>query len=149
MVRCGRNRAQTKYEAECVNAREASNRIAAVEEEERRKEMEARFERKRRALRNTQAAAAEARRRAAEAQRLREEAEYLGQFEALPDSERSDNVSAEPTAEIPGNQPGVEIAPETPTDAGSSTGQTDASASSDDIGAIREELKRRQANADE
>jgi hypothetical protein len=81
MVRCGENRNQNKYEAECVNAREAINRIAAEEEGARRAELEAQFERKRRSLRRTQEAAAEARRRAAEERRRREQAEYLGVYE--------------------------------------------------------------------
>jgi len=80
MVRCGQNRSSTKYEPECVNAREAVNRIARAEEERRRDNLEAESERKRRALRRTQEAAAEARRRAEEAERLRREQEYLSQF---------------------------------------------------------------------
>ncbi|MEM6512721.1 MAG: EexN family lipoprotein [Pseudomonadota bacterium] len=85
MARCSRNRVETRYEAECVNAREAVKIIEAQLDAERRKEFEARSEEKRRALRETQAAAAVARRRAAEAARQREEAEYLAQFGALPE----------------------------------------------------------------
>lgn len=81
MVRCAENRATMKYESECVNAREAINRMEAADEKARRVQMEAQSERKRQALRRTQQAAAEARRRAVEAQRMREEAEYLGLFE--------------------------------------------------------------------
>ena len=84
MVRCGENRNQSKYEAECVNAREAINRIATTEKKARRAETEAQFERKRKSLRRTQEAAAEARRRAAEARRRREEAEYLGVYDEMP-----------------------------------------------------------------
>lgn len=84
MVRCSRNRAETRYEAECLNAREAVDRILAREKALRRAELEAESERKREALRRTQRAAAEARRRAAEAARLREEAEYLAQFGEVP-----------------------------------------------------------------
>ena len=84
MVRCSADRARTRYEPECINAREAVNRIQIVEEEARRTELEAGSERKRKALRRTQQAAAEARRRAEEAERLREEAEYLAQFGATP-----------------------------------------------------------------
>ena len=83
MVRCGENRNQSKYDAECVNAREAINRMAAEEERSRRVNLEAEFERKRKSLRRTQEAAAEARRRAAEARRRQEEAEYLGVSEEL------------------------------------------------------------------
>ncbi len=84
MVRCSRNRAETRYEAECLNAREAVDRILAREKALRRAELEAESERKREALRRAQRAAAEARRRAAEAARLREEAEYLAQFGEVP-----------------------------------------------------------------
>jgi hypothetical protein len=64
LVRCSRNRSETRYDAECVNAREANKIIAASEEAERRAEFEAQSERKRQALRRAQEAAAEARRRA-------------------------------------------------------------------------------------
>lgn len=87
MVRCSRDRRENRYDAECVNAREAVKRVQAKEEEERRKELEARSERKREALRRTRQAQAEARRRAEEAERLREEAEYLAQFGVLPPSD--------------------------------------------------------------
>ena len=84
LVRCSRNRSETRYEAECVNAREANKVVAAREEAQRRAEFEAQSERKRQALRRAQEAAAEARRRAAEAERRREEAAYLAQFGELP-----------------------------------------------------------------
>lgn len=95
MVRCAQNRAETKYAVECVNARDAVNRLAAAEEQARRQQMEAQSERKRQALRRTQEAAAEARRRAVEAQRQREEAEYLGLFDELPGNEMAVNESPE------------------------------------------------------
>jgi len=84
MVRCNQDRSSSKYNQECINAREAVKRIQAKEEEARRRELEVRSEEKRRALRRTQQAQAEARRRAADAQRRREEAEYLAQFGVLP-----------------------------------------------------------------
>lgn len=125
MIRCGENRNMSKYEADCVNAREAINRIAAEEQRARRAELEAQSERKRKALRRTQQAAAEARRRAAEERRRREEAEYLGVFEDLPPGEQSgtDGESGsvqhgagaiEPPAEDyprPEDQPGSDVAP--------------------------------------
>ena len=80
MAKCGIDRARLKYTAECVNAREASNRIAKFEEAERRKVLEAQSERKRAALRRAQMAAADARRRAEEAAKRHEEAEYFGLF---------------------------------------------------------------------
>ena len=109
MVRCSRNRAETRYDAECINAREAVNLIQAKEEEMRRAELEERSERKRKALRRTQQAAAEARRRAEEAERLRKEAEYLAQFGVLPPVEgetATDTVLPEgnlPIAVVPEN----------------------------------------------
>ncbi len=87
MVRCSQDRARSKYEAECVNARQAVARIQAKEEAERQKALEAQSERKRKAIRRAQEAAAEARRRAAENERQRREAEYLAQFGVLPPAE--------------------------------------------------------------
>lgn len=87
MVRCVDNRAEARYDPECLNAREAVNRIAAREEEARRAELEAQSERKRQAVRRAQEAAAEARRRALEEQRRREEAELLGPFAPLSEEE--------------------------------------------------------------
>jgi hypothetical protein len=150
MVRCGQNRSETKYLADCVNARDAINRLEAREEVARRAEREAQSERKRQALRRTQQAAAEARRRAAEDRMLREQSEYLGVEEGeLPGGAIIVDTTEPPvdTAATPGgNAPGVEISPpepevsdefiieELPADA----------AQGSDIGSIREELQRRQ-----
>ena len=133
MVRCGENRNQSKYEAECVNAREAINRIATDEERSRRADLEAQFERKRKSLRRTQEAAAEARRRAADARRRREEAEYLG----VPDDiqQAIQTGSAVPpgpnpdTADV-GQAPAEIPAPEV--------------AAEQDLAAVREELRSQQ-----
>lgn len=83
MVRCNENRSQMKYEAECVNAREAVNRLEARQERLRREELERQSELKRQALRRTQEAAAAARQRALEEEQRRKEAEYLGLFEEI------------------------------------------------------------------
>ena len=149
MVRCGQNRAETKYEVECVNARDAVNRIEVSAKQAKREELEAQSERKRQALRRTQQAAAEARRRALEAQKRREEAEYLGVFDGVvPDGTGlAENPEITPDAEPgpEGNIPGVEIAPPEP--------QTDEvivefaePEPASDLESIREELKRRQEN---
>ncbi len=154
MVRCAANRVQTRYEAECVNAREATNIIAAREERERQAEMEALSEKKRRALRRTLDARAEARKRAAEQERLREEAAYLAQFGELPPAavvdEGADDSGNAPTALLPsgesekssaagtpmpspvdgGNAPGITVEPEEPEPS--------------DLSQIREELRNRQ-----
>ncbi len=102
LVRCTQNRSEMRYEAECINAREAANVIESREVEERRAEMEAQSDAKREALRRTQEAAAQARRRAAENLRQREEAEYLAQFGEVPAGDT-------PTGELTGNMPGVMI----------------------------------------
>ena len=65
----------------------------------RRAELEAQSRRKRDALRATQRARDEARRRVAEAHRQREEAEYLAQFGVLPPTEEL------VTEELSGNVP--------------------------------------------
>ncbi len=95
MVRCSQDRTATRYDAECVNARQAVRQIEAKEEAARRADFDARSDRKRQALRRTQEAATQARRRAAEARRMQEEAEYLAQFGAAPP--REDQYPAEET----------------------------------------------------
>jgi membrane-bound lytic murein transglycosylase len=112
LVRCSRNRSETRYDAECVNAREANKVVAAREDAERRAEFEAQSERKRQALRRTQEAAAEARRRATEAKKRREEAAYLAQFGERPpdDSQQTEqpDTGNVPIAVIP--EPAAETA---------------------------------------
>jgi hypothetical protein len=155
MVRCAQDRSATKYDAECVNARQAVKIIESKEEAARRAEHDARSESKRQALRRTQEAAAQARRRATEAARLREEAEYLAQFGAvpptdqaaeegesatgnlplavIPPSDSSQNLSSGPGDTLPatdgGNAPGSAAVPE----------QEPAT----DLESIRDELQRR------
>lgn len=135
MVRCAENRSQMKYDADCVSARDAANRLAAIQDQAQRAELDAQSEQKRQALRRTQEAAAEARQRAAEAQRLREEAAYLGQFEAAPPS----RTAADPAAAAADNSPGVTVSPMPQT-----VPDEPGTAPPSDLEAIREELKRRQ-----
>jgi hypothetical protein len=138
MVRCGQNRAEMKYESECVNAREAVNRLELVAERERRQQLEAQSERKRQALRRTQEAAAAARRRAEEERRRREEEAYLGLFD--------DGDSNEPA---PANAPAVSVedAPETPVEEQAVepviNPVSEPPADTGDLNAVREELRRR------
>jgi hypothetical protein len=142
MVRCGENRNESKYEAECVNAREAINRIATEEEKERRQDLEAQFERKRQSLRRTQEAAAEARRRATEARRRQEEAEYLGVFEDMPPGTDTEGaMPAESNVGSNSTQHTVE-----PSDVEQATADEVAQEGQvgQDLEAIREELRRRQ-----
>jgi hypothetical protein len=150
MVRCGQNRSETKYLADCVNARDAINRLEAREEVAKRAALEAQSERKRQALRRTQQAAAEARRRAAEERTLRDQSEYLGAQDGeaadgtrLPEDSAPVNDTA---ATVGGNAPGVEISPPKP------EAEEDFiieemppdNAVGSDLESIREELKRRQ-----
>jgi hypothetical protein len=143
MVRCAANRSQTKYDPECVNARDATNRLASIEEQARRHELEAQSEQKRQALRRTQEAAAEARRRAAEAQRLREEAAYLEQFNSPATTGTApapgNNSPGQPAPAQPNDRPAAQVPPP-PAGEPEATPSPDAS----DLEAIREELKRRQ-----
>jgi hypothetical protein len=85
VVRCSQNRTESRYETECVNARQAVSLIEARGERARRERLESESQSKREALRRTQRAAAAARMHAAESARLREEAEYLAQFGAVPE----------------------------------------------------------------
>lgn len=101
MVRCSRDRRESRYEPECVNAREAVKRVQGREEEARRRELEARSEDKRKALRRMQEAQEEARRRAEEAERLRREAEYLAQFGVLPPGDDDSTEDAIPAGNVP------------------------------------------------
>ena len=156
MVRCQQNRRESRYDQECINAREAVKRIQAKEEEVRRVELEERSERKRAALRRTQQAAAEARRRAEEAERLREEAEYLAQFGVLPPTEDTmDPADALPEGNLPlAVIPEAEVQEQTgsaygdvvlPTDGGNApvAEPVPDEEPAGDLGAIREELQRR------
>ncbi|MDX1506835.1 MAG: EexN family lipoprotein [Woeseiaceae bacterium] len=153
LVRCTQNRAESRYNAECVNAREAVKIVEAKEERKRQAELEAQSQAKREALRRTQQAAAEARRRAEEARRRREEAEYLAQFGELPPGAEVVDIETgnEPLAVIPeaasedasvstggddvalptagSNAPTAEAAPEEP--------------QATDLESIRDELRRR------
>ena len=160
MVRCSRNRTETRYDPECMNARAAVERIEAREEEIRRAELEARSEAKRRALRRTQEAQAEARRRAEEEERRRKEAEYLAQFGVLPpaDGEQEEEVPAgnvplavvpEPTETESGEPSGGDTLPAG--DASNAPLATTAPAAEDtpkELQDVREELRRRNDGED-
>lgn len=142
MVRCSQNRAEMKYVADCINARDAVNRLEAAQERARKEELERLSERKRKALRRTQEAAAAARRRAEEERRRREEEQYLGLFEDPPDGA----AQTESPQEVP--SPGTELpvsnAPTVDLDPPEDPGEAPLTEIGTDLGAIREELKRRQ-----
>jgi hypothetical protein len=148
VVRCAHDRSATKYDVECVNAREAGNRMASSDRDQRRKALEAQSARKRQALRRTQEAATEARRRATDAQRQREEDEYLGVYEVVPGDGSAPQdldggvVNTQPAQRadlLPGNQPGTTMSPKVEDVPGDS-----ATAPATDIESVREELRRRQ-----
>jgi hypothetical protein len=156
MVRCAQNRSEMKYDAECMNAREAVNHLASTDEPDRRQKMEAQSERKRQALRRNQEAAADARRRTLEAQRAREEAEYLGLFEQLPPAVNSTQTPQPPQQngqQLP-QVPPADVAPAAPQVQQSApqpqaeesvpvTEPQDEAPVGSDLNAIREELRRR------
>jgi hypothetical protein len=163
MVRCARDRRESRYDPECVNAREAVNRIEAREEATRRAELEARSESKRRALRRMQEAQTEARRRAEEAERLRQEAEYLAQFGVLPPSDEDAADDELPAGNVP-----IAVVPESEVDEQPSQAYGEPLPAGDDANApvvrkepleepeetpadlqdIREELRRRSEDDD-
>lgn len=148
MVRCAQNRSESRYRVECINARDAVNRIEAAQEKSRREEFEKQSERKRQALRRTQEAAAEARRRALEAQRRRETEDYLGIFnhangtsgDSMSDAGATDALLADPAS----NAPTVEVEPQQSPEANEAVLEEERQEGGTDLGAIREELKRRQ-----
>ena len=158
LVRCGQNRTETRYDAECVNARQANRVVMAEEEAKRREAFEAQSERKREALRRAQEAAAEARRRAQEQRRLREEAEYLAQFGETP----PEQGGTRSTNSHPGNEPGA-VLPEPAEEPDTSGGYSEPlqPAATDggnapvadteepsDLSDVREELRRRNEQGD-
>ena len=156
MVRCAENRQQTRYDAECINARQAVSLIEAKEEALRRAEFDLRSDAKRQALRRAQAAAAEARRRTATAEKQRREAEYLAQFgvamptdtpppdgaivsgntplAVIPDNGGRDNTTTEKFSTSPATDGGN--APE-------SSAKPEQEAPPTDLASIRDELQRR------
>jgi len=158
VVRCGQNRSETRYDAECVNARQAVSVLEAREERDRRDAFEKESNRKRQALRRTQQAAAEARRRAAESERLRKEAEYLAQFGELPPSPNDPAPAGtaaanapsvlipEPTDDAAGAAPPrprpAPIEAEPAQDGGNAP-VVEEQPTGTDLDAIREELRRR------
>jgi hypothetical protein len=163
MVRCGQDRAASRYEPECINARDAAGAMAKAREEASRRELETESERKRQALRRAQEAAAAARRRVQEAQRKKEEAEYYGEFDPLPreeqvpgtpddtDRDREERepvdppaASTPPASAIAADaaaQPEPEVSLPVSDDASASD---PATAAGTDLEGVREELKRRQ-----
>jgi hypothetical protein len=145
MVRCAQNRSESRYLVDCINARDAVNRIEAAQERTRRQDLESQSERKRQALRRTQQAAAEARRRTKEAQRLQEEQEYLGLFDsATVGSTVTEGSDSFPTGGAENNMPGLVVEEPQSQDDEQTIPEEKPTEPETDLGAIREELKRRQ-----
>ncbi len=160
LVRCTQNRAQMRYEPECVNVREAVKLIEVQEEKARREQLEAQSKRKREALRRTQQAVAEARRRASERERMIETGGVIVEFEETPPAEPGTVIVGSPS-ETPTVTPAesVEFAPaatsgtvqavETPAADPASVGEpvaeneVPAVEPVSDIEAVRQELGRR------
>jgi hypothetical protein len=150
VVRCGENRHEKRYDAECVNARQAVSIIAERQDREKAKALEAQSDRKREALRRTQAAAAEARRRAEVAEQHRKEAEYLSQFGEVPPAPSGEAGTAPgaanaPTAELAAPPAADEAQPAAPPpSADQGPAPVVAEDHPMDIEAIREELQKRE-----
>ncbi len=152
VVRCGENRHEKRYDAECVNARQAVSIIAERQDREKAKAFEAQSERKREALRRTQQAAAEARRRSEEAEQRRKEAEYLSQFGEVPPTPADGSAPAPgttnaPTAVLPqpAKQATGEAQPAAPPPTDEGPAPVVAEDHPMDIDAIRDELQKREA----
>lgn len=172
VVRCSLNRAESRYETECVNARQAVSLIEAREERARRDRLEAESKSKRDALRRTQRAAAAARQQAAERARLREEAEYLAQFGAVPapvvqsdlpqleanapgavipspqQTEQSPTVVEQQDSLVIFNEPVRAYGDSVPaSDGGNAPGINSQPEAETDLNSVRDELRRRQEAA--
>jgi len=154
MVRCQQNRNATRYDAECVNARQAAHQIEAKTTGARKAELEALSESKRQALRKTMSAVSKARERVRENERLRAEAEYDAQFGVVPPEggvtlENGQVIENRILAESPDGseqQPGLvgEVVPAS--DGGNapmSVTAPPAEKSQTDLESVREELQRR------
>ena len=123
LVRCTKNRSESRYDTECLNAREAVKLIEAKDEATHRADLEVQSKRKRDALRRTQRAATEARRRTAENMARREEAAYLAQFgetsapedrsaaSNMPLAVISEAVNNAPMLPTGNNAPTIEVMP--------------------------------------
>lgn len=128
MVRCAEDRVSSKYDIECVNARQAAASIQAKEEAARAEELEARSEAKRRAVRQAQEAAAEAQRRALEEEERRKNEEYIAQFGEPPPVQTDEQDPLEQ-----GNLP-VAVIPDAEEEAATSGDDAEASQADDDEG---------------
>ena len=166
VVRCAQNRDESRYDAECINARQAVSLIEAGEERSRRDRLEAQSKSKRDALRRTQRAAASARQQATERERLREEAEYLAQFGVLPPPvvepdlrqlEANSPGAVIPSPEQTEQSPALEISQDRPvvfdepvrdsvpaSDGGNAPVVTSEPEPETDLTSVRDELRRRQ-----
>jgi hypothetical protein len=160
MVRCQQNRNGTRYDAECVNARQAAQQIEAKTTGARKAELEALSESKRLALRRTMSAVSKARERAAENERLRTEEEYHAQFGVAPPQEGvtlddGQDIENRTPAESPDGseqQSGLVGQVMPASDGGNapmSVMVPDTEESETDLESVREELQRRSDESDD
>lgn len=154
MVRCQQNRNATRYDAECVNARQAAHRIEAKTAGARKAELEAISERKRQALRKTMTAVSKARERAKEIERSRAEQEYHAQFGPVPpqdgvtldDGQDIENRTQADSRDGSEQQPGL-VGQVVPASDGGNAPMIDTAPQTEksqtDLESVREELQRR------
>lgn len=120
LARCNEQRGKSRDEPECINAREANNRLAAAEQRDLKRNLELESQRKLDAVRRRNEATAEAGRMAEEAARRREELRYEQQFEDVPvESSAGDGLSSvDESGAAPADLPSAsrESAPQTPAD---------------------------------
>ena len=146
MVRCLQDRTATRYDRECMNARQAAQQIEAKVTAASRAELEAMSERKRQALRRTMEAVRKARQRAAENERLRIEAEYHAQFGVLPPKEGVGYENEAVPPEAPEQESGLVGAVLPASDGGNapmSSAAPDEEEPQSDLESVRQELERR------
>ena len=136
LSRCNADRSRTRTDPECINARDATRRISAEEEAERRRTFEQQSQRKLDELRRRTEALEERLRRSEEEKRRMEELQYEQQFEAAAAeaSGATTDAANAPAPSEPSNGP-APAAETAPSDVEESSGS--------DIGALREELRRR------
>lgn len=146
LARCNSERGKLRDDPECINARDANNRLAAAEKKERQRQLELESQRKRDAIRRRSEAAAQAQREAEEAAQRREELLYEQQFQAVPSEDGSELDGEAPSSVDTGEADTGSAAGEPPavieSPAPAPSEQPDAS-SPTDLNSLREELNRR------
>lgn len=154
LSRCNADRSLTRDDPECINAREANNRMAAEDQRRLERDLERESQRKLDAIRRRNESAAIAARQAEEAAKAREEALYEQQFEIVPETERAPEDSSRSQPDSGPMEPAeTSVVPENPADEGApepvsdrpSEETLDSQAESDpsDLESLRQEMNRR------